>query len=138
MIECGEEGEQDAGIHNSLTQVGGNDVCVVLPFRVLEPQKRNQQVSNAHQSCTSPNEMGKFPPSRHHDAGDEPAQWSCERWDGKTSASLGGAVQKNDLEEQRKCEEKLYVLDQYPLSVTVDREKFLTAYAAMPTQTLAI
>jgi hypothetical protein len=82
--------------------------------------------------------MGEFSPPRHHDTGDKPAQWSGKRRNGKTSTSLGGTVQKNNLEKQREGEEKLYLLDQYPISVTVDRERFLTAYAAMPTQTLAI
>lgn len=41
VIECSEECEQNTGVNDALSEVGGDDIGVVLPFRVMESQERD-------------------------------------------------------------------------------------------------
>ena len=107
MFKRSKPSKQDTRVHDTLTQVGREDVEKVLPPRVLKSQRRDKGVANDHQERSHAHEGDELSPSRHDDAGDETADGGCEGGDGQSGACCGGRVEEDDLEEEREVEEVL-------------------------------
>lgn len=107
MIERGQRGKQDARVHNSLAEVGGENVNKIFPARVLEGKRGNQGVAQDHQEGSSADKRDKLSPARHDNAGNEATNGRGQRWDSEPGTGGGGGVEEDDLEEQRKIEKVL-------------------------------
>lgn len=107
MIERGQRGKQDARVHNSLAEVGRENVHEIFPSGVLESKRGNQGVAKDHQEGSSTDERYKLSPTRHDNAGNEATKGRGQRWDSEPGTSGGGGVEEDDLEEQRKIEKVL-------------------------------
>lgn len=136
MIERCEEREQNTRVDDPLPEVCRDHVGKVLPLGIVELQEHNQKIPDTHQGSTRPHKIGELAPTRHDDAGDEATQGSGQAWDCQTSSRFARRVEQNDLKQKRKSKEVLWQLNQPRRQPT--REYRLTAYAVIPTQTLAI
>ena len=107
MFKRSKPRKQDTRVHDTLTQIGGEDVEKVLPARVLKSQRRDKGVAKDHQERSNAHKCDELSPSRHDDAGDETADGRCEGGDGESGACFGGRVEEDDLEEEGEVEEVL-------------------------------
>ena len=88
MLESRKKSKENTGINNSLTKVGGEDVDVILPRRIMEFQKHYQQIPQEHESGPNAHKQRKSSPPGHDITSNKASYRRRKRGDCQSSSSF--------------------------------------------------